>query len=178
MIYRLSLIILIVLSLSACVKEETSNELTNNQIKVLIDNQNKQIEDLKIEIEDLRQSLNEGELIQPFNLDNRHYYSNSRMPFGISLLNESNLPFVVYAYDTHLVIYYGENMNEFIEGYSIVPSFMGKENNDDPEFFDLKDIVKKIDDTYVVVRTIRLGTDLDEETNKKVEEVLKSIKFY
>lgn len=177
--YRLSLIILIVLSLSACAKEVSNNEVVYNELKILIDKQNNQIENLKVEIEELKQSLNEGELIQPFIQENRLLYMNSRIPFGVSLINDSKLPIKVYAYDTHLDIYYEDNeMSEYLIGYSLVSKLMGKDFNDNPDYFDNSDIVKVIDENFVVVKVISLGTDLDEETRDKVRMMLDSLEYY
>jgi hypothetical protein len=104
---------------------------------------------------------------------------NSRMPFGISLINDSNLELIVYAYDTHLTIYYSDdNVSEFIVGYSLVSRLMGKEISVDPEFFNNKDIVKEIDENFVVIKVISISTDLDEETSNKVKEMLDTIKYY
>jgi hypothetical protein len=153
--------------------------LTDSQIKALIDSQNEKIEELKIEIENLRVNENEGEVINPFKLDDRTLYMNSRMPFGISLINDSNLKIIVYAYDTHLTIYYSDdNVSEFIVGYSLVSKLMGKEISEDPEFFNNKDIVKEIDENFVVIKVISISTDLDEETSNKVKEMLDTIKYY
>lgn len=175
---RKLIIVLLFFSLLGCTVQDT-NELTDAQISILIENQNKQIEALKLEIEELRQSFNQGEQIQPFKHEERLLYMNSRIPFGISLINESNLPLKAYLYDTSLVIYYeDENVNEFIIGYSLVSKLMGKDFSEDPEYFNNSDIVKEIDDNFVVVKVIRLGTDLDEETNKKIEVLLDSINYY
>lgn len=175
---RKFIIVLSIFSLLGCTTQDT-NKLTDEQINVLIENQNKQIELLKLEIEDLRQSLNQGELIQPFKHEDRLLYMNSRIPFGISIINQSNLPIKAYSYDTHLVLYYeDEDINEFLIGYSVVSKLMGKEFSEDPEYFNNSDIVKEIDDHFVIVKSIRIATDLDEETNKKIEVLLGSINYY
>ena len=44
--------------------------------------------------------------------------------------------------------------------------------------FSNSDIVKEIDDNFVVVKVIRLATDLDEETNEKIEVLLDTIHYY
>ena len=179
MIVRLSLIILIVLSLSACANEESKNDQAYDQLKDLIENQNKQIEDLKIQIEDLKQSVNQGELIHPYNQNNQDYFMNTQMPFGISLINESDLPIHVYAYNSSLSIYYeNEVVNEHLLGFKIVPKDLVKENNINPDSFDTKDVVKVIDENFVVVKVISLGTDLDEDTYNKVKVMLDSIEYY
>lgn len=175
---RKFIIVLSIFSLLGCTTQDT-NKLTDAQINVLIENQNKQIEALKLEIEDLRQSLNQGELIQPFKHEDRLLYVNSRIPFGISIINQSNLPIKAYSYDTHLVLYYeDEDINEFLIGYSVVSKLMGKEFSEDLEYFNNSDIVKEIDDHFVIVKSIRIATDLDEETNKKIEVLLGSINYY
>lgn len=182
MFRKLIIIVLVLFNLIACTSNDTSeieDGLTDSQIKALIDSQNEKIEELKIEIENLRQEKNEGEVINPFKLDNRTLYMNSRMPFGISLINDSNLELIVYAYDTHLTIYYSDdNVSEFIVGYSLVSRLMGKELSEDPEFFNNKDIVKEIDENFVVIKVISISTDLDEETLNKVKEMLDTIKYY
>lgn len=175
---RKFILVILFFSLIGCTPNET-NKLTDAQINVLIENQNKQIKTLKLELEELRQSLDQGELIQPFKLEDRLLYMNSRIPFGISLINETNLPIKVYAYDTHLVLYYeDEEVNEFIIGYSVVSKLMGKELSEDPEYFNYSDIVKEIDENFVVIKNISIATDLDEETSNKVKTMLDSIKYY
>ncbi|NTW91424.1 MAG: hypothetical protein HGA35_05820 [Erysipelotrichaceae bacterium] len=175
---RKFILVILFFSLVGCTPQET-NKLTDAQINVLIENQNKQIETLKLELEELRQSLDQGELIQPFTHEDRLLYMNSRIPFGISLINETNLPIKVYAYDTHLVIYYENNdMSEYLIGYSVVSKLMGKEFSEDPEYFNNSDIVKEIDDHFVVIKNISIATDLDEETINKVKIMLDSIKYY
>jgi len=175
---RKLILVVLLFSLLGCTRQET-NKLTDAQINVLIENQNKQIEALKLEIEELRQSLNQGELIQPFKHEDRLLYMNSRIPFGISLINQSNLPIKVYSYDTHLIFYYEDDkINEFIIGYSVVSNLMGKELSEDPEYFNNSDIVKEIDNHFVVVKSIRIATDLDEDTNKKIDVMLNSIRYY
>ena len=175
---RKVILVILFFSLVGCTPKET-NKLTDAQINVLIENQNKQIETLKLELEELRHSLDQGELIQPFTHEDRLLYINSRIPFGISLINETNLPIKVYAYDTHLVLYYeDEEVNEFIIGYSVVSKLMGKEFSEDPEYFNNSDIVKEIDDHFVVIKNISIATDLDEETINKVKIMLDSIKYY
>jgi len=175
---RKFILVILFFSLVGCTPQET-NKLTDAQINVLIENQNKQIETLKLELEELRQSLDQGELIQPFKHEDRLLYMNSRIPFGISLINETNLPIKVYAYDTHLVIYYENNeMSEYLIGYSVVSKLMGKEFSEDPEYFNNSDIVKEIDDHFVVIKNISIATDLDEETINKVKIMLDSIKYY
>ena len=175
---RKVILVILFFSLVGCTPKET-NKLTDAQINVLIENQNKQIETLKLELEELRQSLDQGELIQPFKHEDRLLYMNSRIPFGISLINETNLPIKVYAYDTHLVIYYENNeMSEYLIGYSVVSKLMGKEISEDPEYFNNSDIVKEIDDHFVVIKNISIATDLDEETSNKVKIMLDSIKYY
>jgi hypothetical protein len=182
MFRKLIIFVLVLFNLIACTSNDTSeieDGLTGSQIKALIDSQNEKIEELKIEIENLRQEKDEGEVINPFKLDNRTLYMNSRMPFGISLINDSNLKIIVYAYDTHISIYYSnDNVSEFIIGYSLVSRLMGKELSEDPEFFNNKDIVKEIDDNFVVIKVISISTDLDEVTSNKVKEMLDTIKYY
>lgn len=175
---RKFILVILFFSLIGCTPQET-NKLTDAQINVLIENQNKQIETLKLELEELRQSLDQGELIQPFKHEDRLLYMNSRIPFGISLINETNLPIKVYAYDTYLVLYYeDEEVNEFIIGYSVVSKLMGKELSEDPEYFNYSDIVKEIDENFVVIKNISIATDLDEETSNEVKMLLDSIKYY
>jgi uncharacterized protein YcfL len=62
---KLIVIVLILFNLVACTSNDTSeieDGLTDSQIKALIDSQNEKIEELKIEIENLRQEKGEGKL--------------------------------------------------------------------------------------------------------------------
>ena len=52
------------------------------------------------------------------------------------------------------------------------------DNNDNPDYYDKKDIVKVIDENWVIIKNISIETSLDEQTNQKIKEMLENIKFY
>ena len=73
-----------------------------------------------------------------------------------------------------------EDIKEFIQGYALVPRLIVKDNklDPDPEFYDKKQIVKEVDEDWVIIKNIRIETSIDEQTNQKINEMLEKIKFY
>jgi len=53
-----------------------------------------------------------------------------------------------------------------------------KENNNNPDLNDEKNIVKIVDEDWVIIKNMSIETSLDEQTNLEIQAMLKNIKFY
>lgn len=173
---------IIISYLSACAANSSgsdSNEMSNEQLSLRIAELNDMTITLQEQTNSLIDRINEPEIINPINFDGEQLYVNNMMPLAILIPNDFDLPIVVYKYDTSIVIFFeNENIVQFIEGYTIVPSIIVKDNNDNPDYYDKKDIVKNVDENWVIIKNISIETSLDEQTNQKIKEMLENIKFY
>ena len=175
-------VFMIIFYLSACTTKSSkpdSNETSNEQLSLRIVELNDMIITLQEQTNSLIDRINEPEITNPINFNGEHLYVNNMMPLTILIPNDFDLPIVVYKYDTSIVIYFeNENIIQFIEGYTIVPSIIVRDNNDNPDYYDKKDIVKAIDENWVIIKNISIENSLDEQTNQKIKEMLENIKFY
>lgn len=123
------------------------------------------------------QSIQNNE-IAPVELQDQILYENSLMPFAILVPKESGLDLVVYARAGSLSINVSVN-NEihFIQGYALISKVQISETPIE-HGYSPNDIVKTLNDQWVVVRNSRIENSLDEETNQKVEAFLKDIEIY
>lgn len=181
-IKALSIGFIIIFYLSACAtnsSELDSNETSSEQLSLRIVELNDMIVTLQEQTNSLIDRVNKPEIINPINFDGEQLYVNNMLPLAILIPNDFDLPIVVYKYDTSIVIFFeNENIVQFIEGYTIVPSIIVKDNNDNPDYYDKKDIVKNIDENWVIIKNISIENSLDEQTNQKIKEMLENIKFY
>lgn len=116
--------------------------------------------------------------IAPLELNNQILYENPLMPFAILVPKESGLDLVVYARTGSLSINVSIN-NEihFIQGYALVSKAQISDTPSEHGYAP-SDIVKTVNDQWVIVRNIRIENSLDEQTNQKVEAFLKEIAIY
>ena len=123
------------------------------------------------------QSIQNNE-IAPVELQDQILYENPLMPFAILVPKESGLDLVVYARAGSLSINVSVN-NEihFIQGYALISKVQISETPIE-HGYSPNDIVKTLNDQWVVVRNSRIENSLDEETNQKVEAFLKDIEIY
>jgi len=181
-IKALSIGFIIIFYLSACTtnsSELDSNETSSEQLSLRIVELNDMIVTLQEQTNSLIDRVNKPEIINPINFDGEQLYVNNMLPLAILIPNDFDLPIVVYKYDTSIVIFFeNENIVQFIEGYTIVPNIIVKDNNDNPDYYDKKDIVKNIDENWVIIKNISIETSLDEQTNQNIKEMLENIKFY
>lgn len=179
---RKMIFIIAIITLSACTSNNVkveSIETTSEKLSLRIEELNEKIVSLDEQVLSLTNQLNMPEVIHPIDYDERLLYVNSLMPFAVSIVNKENLPLVVYEEDSTLLIYYvTDEVTQFIEAYSIKPSILIKENNVDPDYYDKKQVVKIIDNDWVIVRIISIETSLDQITNDKIHVMLDDVKFY
>lgn len=116
--------------------------------------------------------------IAPIELSDQILYENPLMPFAILVPKESGLSLVVYARAGSLSINVSVN-NEihFIQGYELISKLQITETPLE-HGYSPNDIVKTLNDQWVVVQNGRIENSLDEETNQKVEAFLKEIEIY
>ncbi len=117
-------------------------------------------------------------VIAPIELKDQILYENSSMSFALLVPKESGLDLVVYARTGSLSINVSVN-NEihFIQGYALISKVQITETPIE-HGYSPNDIVKILNDQWVVVRNSRIENSLDEETNQKVEAFLKDIEIY
>ena len=120
----------------------------------------------------------QNNVIAPVELQDQILYENSLMQFAILVPKESGLDLVVYARAGSLSINVSVN-NEihFIQGYAHISKAQISETPIE-HGCSPNDIVKALNDQWVVVRNSRIENSLDEETNQKVEAFLKDIEIY
>ena len=100
------------------------------------------------------------------------------MQFAILVPKESGLDLVVYARAGSLSINVSvKNEIQFIQGYALISKAQISETPIE-HGYSPNDIVKALNDQWVVVRNSRIENSLDEETNQKVEAFLKDIEIY
>jgi len=97
----------------------------------------------------------------------------------MSIPSDIDLPIKVYRYYSTILIYFeNEDVKQFIESYNLTPRIIVKENNNNPDLNDEKNIVKIVDEDWVIIKNMSIETSLDEQTNLEIQAMLKNIKFY
>lgn len=176
--------LMMILYLSACTtkgSELNPNETSVEQLSLRIKELNDRVLALQEQTNDLIEKVDKYEIINPIDIDGQQLYVNNLLPLAIRVSNDYDLPIFVYKYGPSVSIYYeDEDIKEFIQGYTLVPSLIVKDNklDPDPEFYDKKQIVKEVDEDWVIIKNIRIETSIDEQTNQKINEMLDKIKFY
>lgn len=168
--------------LSACtfdVQKTDASGFSAEELSFRIENLKEKITMLEEQVRTLTEVVEHPKQIFPVEMDNRLLYVNPSIQFAISIDNKDDLPLVVYGKEGSLSIYYiTSDVTQFIEAYTIVPSVFTKENNVDPEFYDKKQIIKMLDENWVIVRIISIESSLDQTMNHKINDMLADIKFY
>lgn len=123
------------------------------------------------------QAIQNNEIV-PVELSDQILYENHLMPFAILVPKESGLNLVVYARAGSLSINVSVN-NEihFIQGYELISKLQITETPVE-HGYSPNDIVKTLNDQWVVVQNGRIENSLDEVTNQMVEAFLKEIEIY
>lgn len=176
--------LLIIFSLSACTVKSSvkdPNEVSSEQLSLRITELNDELLILQEQMNAIIEEVYSNEVIRPIDMDGQQLYVNSLLPLAILVSNDYDLPIVVYKNGTSVSIHYEEkDIKEFIQGYALVPRILVLENKEDPdpEFYDKKDVVKILDENWVIIKSIRIETSIDEQTNQKINEMLDKIKFY
>lgn len=174
-------IFIIVLTGCADTKQiDDNNYVGKSEYFYMIETLNNKIENLESEIAFLKNVSNNNQLvdINPNELSERLIYINSDMQFAISIPKIDTLPLSVKGNGEGLALYYiTENENQFICGFTKIPRvIIGKWYFS--TFYDEGDIVEEINADWVIVKTISIETSLDEETNTKINDLLKQIIYY
>lgn len=176
------LLILIIITLSACTldnAEVESSEITTEQLSLRITELNEKITVLEEQVNSLTETVNQPDIIYPIMFEDRMLYVNGAMTFAFSINNDDNLPLKAYSQNGIISLFYEtEEVTQFIDGYSLIPMIMVRDNNDHPDYYDTGHIVKRINEEWVVVRIPSIDTSLDDATNKKIRTMLESIKYY
>ena len=175
---------MIIFCLGACTtksSEPNPNETSVEQLSLRIKELNDKVLALQEQTNALIEKVDKYEIVNPIDIDGQQLYVNNLLPLAILVSNDHDLPIFVYKYGPSVSIYYeDEDIKEFIQGYALVPSLIVKDNkiDPDPEFYDKKQIVKEVDEDWVIIKNIRIETSIDEQTNQKINEMLDKIKFY
>lgn len=173
---------LIIFSLSACTtnnSEIDSSKISNEKLSQRITELNEQIFTLQEQVNSLTDRVNKPEIIVPIVYDDELLYINDLMPLVMSIPSDIDLPIKVYRYYSTILIYFeNEDVKQFIESYNLTPRIIVKENNNNPDFNDKKNIVKIVDEDWVIIKNMSIETSLDEQTNLEIQAMLKNIKFY
>ena len=176
--------LMMIFYLSACTtkgSELNPNETSVEQLSLRIKELNDRVLALQEQTNALIEKVDKYEIVNPIDIDGQQLYVNNLLPLAILVSNDHDLPIFVYKYGPSVSIYYeDEDIKEFIQGYALVPSLIVKDNklDPDPEFYDKKQIVKEVDEDWVIIKNIRIETSIDEQTNQKINEMLDKIKFY
>ncbi len=173
---------LIIFSLSACTtnnSEIDSSKISNEKLSQRITELNEQIFTLQEQVNSLTDRVNKPEIIIPIVYDDELLYINDLMPLVMSIPSDIDLPIKVYRYYSTILIYFeNEDVKQFIESYNLTPRIIVKENNNNPDLNDEKNIVKIVDEDWVIIKNMSIETSLDEQTNLEIQAMLKNIKFY
>ncbi len=173
---------MIIFYLSACTTNNSkidSSKISNENLSQRITELNEQIFTLQEQVNSLTDRVNKPEIIVPIVYDDELLYINDLMPLVMSIPSDIDLPIKVYRYYSTILIYFeNEDVKQFIESYNLTPSIIVKENNNNPDLNDKKNIVKIVDEDWVIIKNMSIETSLDEQTNQKIKEMLESIKFY
>lgn len=174
-------IITILIIIGGCSKTndlESTKFITKDEYFKTVESIKNDIELLKSEISQISDDKN-SYLINPIVLNDELLYINSSIPFAFTLTSESDLKLEVYFNDNGISIYYRSgDVFQFVESYQMVPTLLVKDQPDSAEYYYSKDIVKTINNDWVIVKVKSIETSLDEETNKKISKILDIIKFY
>lgn len=182
LLIRYFFLLFIVLTLNACTSENSEVSLINGKIEDIslkIIKLENEIVVLKDEINLLKDINNKLEIVNPIEYENNYLYINILMPLVISLPISNDIPILIYKMDATLFLYFeNDETSQYIEGYTLVPTLLVKDQPDSAEYYYSKDIVKTINNDWVIVKVKSIETSLDEETNKKISKILDIIKFY
>lgn len=175
---------IIIFYLNACTTKRSElnlNEMSVERLSLRITELNDKLVALQEQTNDLIEKVDKYEIINPIDIDGQQLYVNNLLPLAIRVSNDYDLPIVVYKYGPSVELFFEEeDIKEFIQGYALVPRLIVKDNklDPDPEFYDKKQIVKEVDEDWVIIKNIRIETSIDEQTNQKINEMLEKIKFY
>lgn len=173
---------MIIFYLSACTtnsSEPDSSETSSEQLSLRIVELNEKIVTLQEQVNSLTDRVNKPEIIVPIVYNDELLYINDLMPLVMSIPSDIDLPIKVYRYYSTILIYFeNEDVKQFIESYNLTPSIIVKENNNNPDLNDKKNIVKIVDEDLVIIKNMSIETSLDEQTNLEIQAMLKNIKFY
>lgn len=179
---RKILFIIIVICLSACSLNNSnvkSNEITSEQLSLRITELNEKISILEEQVNTLTETVNQPDIVYPIMVEEDLLYVNAAMPFAFTINNVDKLPLKSFSQNGSISLFYEtEDIIQFIDGYTLVPSILVRENNDHPDFYDTRQIVKRINEEWVVVRIPSIETSLDDATNQKIRVMLDDIKYY
>lgn len=176
--------LIIIFYLNACTTKRSElnpNETSVERLSLRITELNDKLVALQEQTNDLIEKVDKYEIINPIDIDGQQLYVNNLLPLAIRVSNDYDLPIVVYKYGPSVELFFEEeDIKEFIQGYALVPRLIVKDNklDPDPEFYDKKQIVKEVDEDWVIIKNIRIETSIDEQTNQKINEMLEKIKFY
>lgn len=174
------LVLMLLVGCAASSNTDDTNTASYESLTLRIKQLGDEINELREEntlLHEKLQSIQNNE-IAPVELQDQILYENSLMPFAILVPKESGLDLVVYARLGSLSINVSVN-NEihFIQGYALISKVQITETPIE-HGYSPNDIVKILNDQWVVVRNSRIENSLDEETNQKVEAFLKDIQIY
>ena len=174
------LVLMLLVGCSTSNNTDDANSTSYEELTLRIKQLGDEISELREEntlLHEKLQSIQNNE-IAPVELQDQILYENSLMPFAILVPKESGLDLVVYARFGSLSINVSVN-NEihFIQGYELISKAQITETPIE-HGYSLHDIVKTLNDQWVVVRNSRIENSLDEQTNQKVEAFLKDIQIY
>jgi len=176
------LLILIIITLSACTLDNTkveSSEITTEQLSLRITELNEKITILEEQVNTLTETVNQPDIVYPIMVEEDLLYVNTAMPFAFTINNADKLPLKSYSLNGSISLFYEtEDVTQFIDGYTLVPSILVRDNNDHPDFYDTRQIVKRINEEWFVVRIPSIETSLDDAINQKIQTMLESIKYY
>jgi len=179
---KILFIITIVISLSACSLNNTdveSSEITSEQLSLRITELGERITVLEEQVNTLTETANQPDIVYPIMFEDRLLYVNAAMPFAFSINNDDRLPLKAYSLNGSISLFYEtEEVIQFIDGYTLVPSILVRDNNDHPDYYNTNQIVKRINDKWVIVRIPSIDTSLDDATNQKIRIMLEDIKYY
>lgn len=174
------LVLMLLVGCAASSNTDDTNTASYESLTLRIKQLGDEINELREEntlLHEKLQSIQNNE-IAPVELQDQILYENSLMPFAILVPKESGLDLVVYARFGSLSINVSVN-NEihFIQGYELISKVQITETPIE-HGYSPSDIVKTLNDQWVVVRNSRIENSLDEQTNQKVEAFLKDIQIY
>ena len=174
------LVLMLLVGCAASSNTDDTNTASYESLTLRIKQLGDEINELREEntlLHEKLQSIQNNE-IAPVELQDQILYENSLMPFAILVPKESGLDLVVYARLGSLSINVSVN-NEihFIQGYALISKVQITETPIE-HGYSPNDIVKILNDQWVVVRNSRIENSLDEQTNQKVEAFLKDIEIY
>ena len=179
---KIVIVVCIILMLSACSLNNSGEEsikITSEQLSLRITELSDRITVLEEQVNTLTETVNHPDIVYPIMFEDRLLYINSAMPFAFSINNDDRLPLKAYSLNGSISLFYEtEEVIQFIDGYTLVPSILVRDNNDHPDYYNTNQIVKRINDEWVIVRIPSIDTSLDDATNQKIRIMLEDIKYY